>query len=201
MKKYYNIILSIIYLILWLINSWYADELAASFSIFYMIPSVIIFNGLFIWLLIVSINKIFKDKQYINIISIAILIVIFLLGQYFPFRELKVKFELNKYEQARMEIIGLIVKNEELLEKDEAGNVILPDDYKKYSATGEVTIYQNDENGQVIGFWVFRGMQSGSVELIYSTGGEELIKANETGHPIISIEKLKDNWYYVITDY
>ena len=48
---------------------------------------------------------------------------------------------------------------------------------------------------------MFRGMQSGSAELIYSTGGEKIIETNETGHPIISIEKLKDNWYYVITDY
>lgn len=52
-----------------------------------------------------------------------------------------------------------------------------------------------------VSFWVFRGMQSGSAELIYSTGGEKIIETNETGHPIISIEKLKDNWYYVITDY
>ena len=200
MKKYNTIVLSILYLILWFANSWYTDELVASFSIFYMIPSVIIFNGLFIWLLIVSINKIFKDKQYINIISIVILIVVFLLSTYFPFRELKVKFELNKYEAKRMEIIELI-ENEELLAKDELGNVTLSKKYKKYSAGGEVTIYQNDENGQVICFWVFRGVQSGSVELIYSTGGEKLIKANEGGHPIISIEKLKDNWYYVVTDY
>ena len=40
-------------------------------------------------------------------------------------------------------------------------------------------------------------MQSGSTQLMYSTGGEKLIKANETVHPIIEIEKLKDNWYYV----
>ena len=34
-----------------------------------------------------------------------------------------------------------------------------------------------------------------------STGGEELIRANESGHPITKIEKLKDKWYLVETDY
>jgi hypothetical protein len=37
--------------------------------------------------------------------------------------------------------------------------------------------------------------------LIYSTSGEELIKANESGHPIIDIKHLNNNWYYVETDY
>ena len=44
-------------------------------------------------------------------------------------------------------------------------------------------------------------MQSGSKQLIYSTGGKELIKNNETGHPIVNIKKLRGNWYYVETDY
>lgn len=199
MKKYYSIILSIIYLILWFVNSWYTDELVDSLFIFYMIPSLIIFSGLFIWLLIVSIIKVFKDKQYINIISITILIVVLLLSKYFPFRELKVKLELDKYEQSRLSIIRMVKENE--LVPDEWGNCVMPEQYKKTSQDGEIHIYQNNNEGQVISFWVFRGMLSGSVELIYSTGGEELIRANETGHPIISIEKLKENWYYVITDY
>lgn len=87
------------------------------------------------------------------------------------------------------------------LETDEFGNVDLPYKYKKVSISGEVFVFQNDEEGQVIGFWALRGVQSGSVQLIYSTGGEKLIRDNETGHPIISIDKLKDNWYYLITDY
>lgn len=33
-------------------------------------------------------------------------------------------------------------------------------------------------------------MMSGSTELIYSTGGEKLIRENESGHPIVNINKL-----------
>ena len=44
-------------------------------------------------------------------------------------------------------------------------------------------------------------MLSGSVQLVYSTGGEEIIRSSDIEHPIVSIDKLKDNWYYVVTDY
>ncbi|MBQ6546952.1 MAG: hypothetical protein IJL74_03020 [Bacilli bacterium] len=94
-----------------------------------------------------------------------------------------------------------MIKSGKLKSKDENGNVVLPNKYKKYSISGEVVEYQNDKEGQVIAFWVFRGIQSGSTQLMYSTGGEDLIKENETGHPIIKIEKLKNNWYLVTTDY
>lgn len=107
--------------------------------------------------------------------------------------------ELSLYENDRLEVIELLKSNK--LKTDELGNLNLPKKYKKLSTGGEVTVYQNDENGQVICFWIFRGMQSSSVELIYSTGGERLIKKNEGGHPITSIEKLQENWYYVKTDY
>lgn len=40
-------------------------------------------------------------------------------------------------------------------------------------------------------------MSSGSVTLIYSDDGEKLINEIESGHPIVKIDKLKDNWYYV----
>lgn len=50
--------------------------------------------------------------------------------------------------------------------------------YKYVSSDGEIYVYQNDENGTVIGFWILRGMLSGSVELIYSEGEENLIREN-----------------------
>ena len=43
-------------------------------------------------------------------------------------------------------------------------------------------------------------MLSGSVQLVYSTDGEKIIRDSEIENPIISIDKLKDNWYYVTTE-
>ena len=93
-----------------------------------------------------------------------------------------------------------MVRNHKL-QKDERGNIILPKKYKKISTSGEVHVYQNGENGVVIGFYIYRGIMSGSIELIYSSTDESLIYANESGHPISEIIKLKDHWYYVVTNY
>lgn len=55
------------------------------------------------------------------------------------------------------------------LDVDDLGNDELLDKYKKVTTSGEVTVYQNDENGKVIGFGIFKGMLSVFVQLVYST--------------------------------
>lgn len=198
MKKYKILIISILTLIISFVRSWYSDFLFDKLFIFYSIPNLLLFV-LFNYCFITSLIKIVKERKLINVVSIIVLLCSVLLFFFFPFRKVKTNYELNSFEKARLEIIDKIIYNE--LKPDDFGNVKLPKEYKKYSMSGEVTIYQNDEEGQVICFWIFRGMQSGSVQLMYSTGGEKLIKDNENGHPIINIERLKDNWYYVETDY
>lgn len=116
----------------------------------------------------------------------------------FPFRTAKVNLELSLFEKYRLEVVEK-VKDGELI-VDSFGNSELPKGYGHLSSDGNIFVYQND-NEQVISFWVFRGMLSGSVELIYSSGDESLIYSNERGHPIVNIDKLKDNWYLVYTDY
>ena len=130
---------------------------------------------------------------------IIILIFTTILVLFFPFREVKTKIELKLFNNQRIAIIEK-VKNNEYNNYDYNGNIKLPE-YRYVSGDGEIYVFQNDDKGMVIGFWIFRGILSGSTMLIYSTGGEELIKANESGHPIIDIKHLNNNWYYVETDY
>lgn len=198
MKKYNTLILSILFFIISFIKNWYCDELFDKFFLLALVPSIILMV-LFNVILIKSIIQINKRKEYINVISIIILLISIIFF-FFPYREVKTKYELDKYEPERLQIIKMIEKGQ-LKPNDEIGNISLPNKYKKYSISDEVFLYQNNEKGQVVGFWVFRGMLSGSTELIYSTGGKELIKANETNHRITKIKKLKDKWYYVETDY
>lgn len=198
MKKYNTLILSILFFIISFIKNWYSDELFDNFFLLALVPSIILIV-LFNVILIKSIIQIDKRKEYINVISIIILLISIIFF-FFPYREVKTKYELDKYEPERLQIIKMIEKGQ-LKPKDELGNISLPNKYKKYSISDEVFLYQNNEKGQVVGFWVFRGMLSGSTELIYSTGGKKLIKANETNHRITKIKKLKDKWYYVETDY
>lgn len=184
------ILFSLILCFICFLNNWFGDEIIARLFIF----SVIINLILFIIYIILVIKTIKSDNKLF--IEILILMIIPILS-FIDFRLYKTKIELDKYMDERLEIIEMVKNNE--LEYYFEKNIKLPK-YKNVSQDGEIYVYQNDEE-QVIGFWVFRGMQSGSTELIYSSKGEELIKENETGHPIIEIKKLKDNWYYVITDY
>lgn len=198
MKKYILLIISVIVMILSFLNSWFSDQLLDSLFIFALIPGLILFVG-WIICLVLSIIKIIKNKNVFNIISLIVTVLTALLILFFPFREAKVRFELNLYEEECLEVIKMIEDNK--LKVDDLGNVKLPNKYKKVSTSGEVAVYQNDEDCKLIGFWVFRGMLSGSVQLVYSTGGEQLIRFSDIEHPIVSIDKLKDNWYYVVTDY
>ena len=90
-----------------------------------------------------------------------------------------------------------MVRNNEI--KTYSGkNARLPGKYNFTSSDGEIHIYQNDDE-QVICFWVFRGMLSGSVELVYISGNESLIYDNILD--IYSVDKLKEHWYLVETEY
>ena len=169
MKKYILLIISVTVMILSFLNSWFSDQLLDSLFIFALIPNLVLFIGWVVYL-VVSIVRLKNDKKLLNIIPIIVIILTALLVLFSPLREAKVRLELNLYEDERLEIIKMIEDNK--LEVDDLGNVELSDKYKKVSTSGEVTVYQNDENGKVISFWIFRGMLSGFVQLVYSTSGK-----------------------------
>ncbi len=199
MKKYRLLLLSILLLLVSFAVAWYSDHLFNTLFVF-VLPLYAILFVFFIVLLVMSIKRLVKSKGYSCLASIAVLALLLVLIVWFPFRELRVKVEMSCLEADRLKVVDLI-KNNQLQPKDEIGNIVLPDEYRMLSSDGEVFQYQNNEAGQVIGFWVFRGMLSGSVELVYSSGGEELIRANRARiGPITRIEKLKDRWYYIETD-
>lgn len=198
MKKHFALILSFVNLIICFICFWYSDVLINRFFIFGIIPKGICIL-LLLASLIISIVLIIRCRLVIkNYIALAITIATILLLFVFPFRMAKVNLELSLYEEDRLQIIQMIKKGE--LVGDKIGNVELPEGFSHLSSDGNVFIYQND-NEHVISFWVFRGMLSGSVELIYSSQNEALIYKNETGHPITSVLELKEHWYLVETDY
>jgi hypothetical protein len=116
---------------------------------------------------------------------------------FFDFKLIKTKIELNFYEKKRTIIIEKIKNDEFSYYYDK--NIKLPI-YKYVSSDGEVYVYKNDEE-QVIGFWIFRGIMSGSTELIYTSTDEKLIYETLTDNLITKIVKLKEHWYYIETRY
>ena len=175
---------------------WFSDQRYDCFWI-YMVPIDLILLACFIVLLVLCIRRIAKDKAYVEFVSAAVLVLLMVLVVFFPFRDVKVKLELRLYDTPRQEIVEMI-RSRELQPEDGRIIIQLPAGYRRISTSGTVVQHKNDAGGQVIGFWVFRGVPDGAIEVIYSSGGEELIRANVYG--IERIEKLKDDWYYVITD-
>ena len=191
-------ILSISYFILFFLIRWYSDELfdLISILIFPLFIFLIVFHNYCLYWIIKSI---FKDyKIIINYFSLLILISGTIVGILVPSRQAKIMLELNLYENKRINVIRKIKKGE--LKPYYLNNVRLPLFDKMISSTGEVYVYKNDNDVQIIGFWVLRGIaSSGSISLIYSSTDENSIKKNVDY--IRKIKKLKDNWYYVETDY
>ncbi len=199
MDKHGLPVISVLLLLVSLLTAWYNDHLVNRLFLF-AIPVYLVLGICYVVLMLKSIGKCKKEKSWSGWFSMLVLVLLFALIAIFPFREAKVKYEVERFETDRLEIVRMI-KDGRLRPKDQFGNVDLPAGFERLSSDGEVFIDQNDEDGQVISFWVFRGMLSGSAELICSSGGEELIRENESGHPITKVERLKDNWYYVLTDY
>lgn len=198
MRKYLPLVLSAFSLIENFVLFWYRDTLLNRFFIFGLVPHAIsvftLLCSLIVFLVCVIRQHSKKEYYYALAVSAVTVIVLFV----FPFRMAKVNLELQLFEDDRLQIIEM-VKNGDIT-TDNLGNAKLPDGFGMLSSDGEIFVYQNDSE-QVISFWVFRGMLSGSVELIYSSTDESLIYENETGHPIISVDKLKEHWYLVDTDY
>ncbi len=198
MKNHFNLIFSVFTFVLNFICFWYADVLFNTFFVLSLIP---LGASVFILLISLIVSIVFVVLHYSvakNYISLAITLLTVIVVVIFPFRTAKVNLELYLYENDRLDIIEM-VKGHELV-VDHLGNAELPEGYGRLSSDGKIIIYQNDTE-QVVSFWVFRGMLSGSVELIYSSTDESLIYENESAHPITSVKKLKENWYLVDTDY
>lgn len=201
MKKYILLLISVSIMIISFINGWFRDSLFDTLFIFSLLIDLVILVS-YITCLVFSIIRIIKDKEFINLITLGILIVTVILVIFFPFRICKTKIECKFYEKERVQIINMIKNGK--LKDDGIGNIELPNKYKKISSSGKVYLYQNEDENVVVGFWIYRGiLSSTTTELIYSTGGEELIKNNKiwNTNPIENIIKLEDNWFYVITNH
>lgn len=198
MKKYYHLILVIITCFIILLYKWFLDNLISLFSIIFFPFSLITIIIIFVNLIKLLSNRLKKDKNIINKVSLYIVYITIFIFVFIPFSTIKFNLEFKLFSKERDIIIDKIKNNEFKYYYDK--NIKLPI-YKYLSVDGEIYVYQNDEDGTQIGFWIHRGVLTGSEELMYSSNGEKLIKENETDHPIKSIKKLNKYWYYVITEY
>lgn len=188
-KKNYLLAGSIVISCLILLYGWFGDYL--SDRIFPI--DLLIFFGIFIGFFVCLIWAL-RRKSWC---SLAVLIAGAFVFVFFPFREARVRTEFILYAKARDRVVEMVKEGE--VSSDSYGSAKLPFAYGFTSSNGKIHIYQNNEEGTVVTFWVFYGMLSGTEELIYADGGETQIKEELKSFYVESIEKLKDNWYYVKT--
>lgn len=198
MKRCRTLFLALFAFVLNFLSFWYADVLFNRFFVLGILP-VIVSLSFFLVTAVCSVAGVIRGRaRWQSFVALVICIITVIALIQFPFRRARVKTEMILFEKDRMEVVEQIADGR--LTPDAYRNVRLPWGYRKVSSDGTVYVYQNDEE-QVACFWVFRGMLSGSTMLIYSPGGEALIRANEDAHAIASIEQLKEHWYLVETDY
>lgn len=199
-KRNILIVLSIIIILINIVNSWFHDELMEKFWIIWFLVDLIIFF-VFIICCVCSINYFKKnsknllDKLPIIILSLNFIMILAFI-QFNPLRTIKIRYELKVFEKYRYEVIELVKNNELVLDLWNSKTAKLPRKYKKISISGDIIVYKNDDEGIVIGFWVVRGIPHGSIEVVYSSETETLIKNNVDY--LIKTKKLKNHWYYVV---
>lgn len=185
----------IIFILCFLCN-WYGDLIAGYLTEFTLFAIKLMLLIMLIIFLFITVKNINKNKRK-NSIFFVILLISSVFSLFYNFRLLKAKVEINLYDKQRNIIIEKVKNNELTYYFDK--NIKLPI-YQYVSSDGEIYVYKNEDE-QVIGFWIFRGILSGSAELIYSSDGEDLIYDIKKTSEIIKIIKLKENWYYVESNY
>lgn len=178
--------------ILCLLCNWYSDLIVGYFTIFTLLFIKLFLLIIWIIFLVKTIKNFDKSKNKFNILF-GILLIGSIFSLFYNFRFIKTKVEFTLYKKQRNIIIEKVKNNEFTYYFDK--NIKLPI-YKYVSSDGEIYVYRNDEE-QIISFWIFRGISSGNVELIYSSAGEDLIYDIKNNSEIIKIIELEENWYYV----
>lgn len=192
-KNFYLIVLQIILCIICFLNNWFKDNILYSSSILTSIILNIVLAVLFLTCYYISFKG-FKNFNPLKKICTLSLCIITIFLSFYNFRLVKTKLELKLYHDERDIIVEKIKNNE--FSYYYKNNIKLPL-YNYVSSDGEVYVYKNDTNGQVFCFWIYRGIMSSSVQLIYASK-KSLIYDNVNS--ISEIIKLENHWYYVITE-
>ena len=192
MKKNILMVLVLLEFIITFLLKWFQDQIIDYLFLVSIFADVFILFS-FIVLFIILNKNMSKNKSMFECFIILIYILNILVILFFPFRKIKTKLEFDLYMNDRLEIINLVKQQKSIY--NDSNIFVLPNEYKKVSTSGKIIIYKNSSEDTMIGFWIFRGMMSGSVQIIYSSGGEDLIMNSNLD--IQHIAQLAENWFYV----
>lgn len=191
-KKFLGIIISIIILILYLLIYVLRDTILNLKGVLPVLISILIVWVVYIHFF-VCLYKIIKKKEFINIISICLLIPTYFL--YSATFDMSATTDFFDKLDQRTEVVNLIKEGK--LVSDDYNNISLPKKYKKLSNDGEAHVYKNEEDNLIIGFTISRGINTDSKYYFYSSKGQDAI-IEELGEEYCDVSHVYDNWFYVI---
>ena len=183
-----------------LLSKWFSSELYQTFTPFLLIiPLAILFLvsiGLGVWTVIVLIKRI-KAERLLAALPLIIFIFVVSIHQFVSFSLPKVRIEHALHAKNREVVVEAIQNNE--YTDDGIGNIRLPFSRRFLSCDGEVYVYQNDEQGIVIGFWSFRGLLMNPFESVIYTSYPKPPTTSTLGcGELYTVKKLSEHWYWVV---
>ena len=182
-KKYRILLLSIIALIGTFLVIWYANEINLIFILLLKIILIYLISALFYY----TIKRI-KEKEYLNIINIFLLLIsifIFISPFIYPIYKVKAEVEFNKYEK-KINEIKKETKSDNYKNCNNGICIInIPIERRE-----NYIIYRNDIEVQLIEFPLI----SKSLSLVYSNKGIGAIKEDI---PVDKFNNYKDNWFFI----
>lgn len=159
-----------------------------------MFPILLFVFGFFIFITVLAIITLFKNKDWkpivIQVITILLLLIV-------PFNQiiLDIDFKINKSER---EQVVKMVENGELKPNisHDSSLIQLPKKYEHLSSGGGEIVVEKSGDGFNILFFTYRGLLDNFSGFVYTPNDQKPFKTAFDGD-FKEIDKMEKNWYFV----
>ncbi|WP_284037360.1 hypothetical protein [Neobacillus sp. 114] len=187
----YLSIFSSVLVILYMFFQWKLIDIITEFLMF---PVLLLVFGFFIFITVLAIISLFKNKTWKPIV---IQVITILLLFFVPFNQiiLDIDFKLNKSE--RNQVVKM-VENGELRPNisHNSSHLQLPKKYEHLSIGGGEIVVEKSGDGYNILFFTYRGILDNFSGFVYTPNDQKPSK-NAFDGDFKAIDKMEKNWYFV----
>jgi hypothetical protein len=187
-------LLSIISSILVILYQFFQWNIVEILTPFLMLPIWLVVFGFFLFVTVITITRLIKNKDWkpIAIQSITVLLLLF-----FPFNQivLDIDFKMNSAEReavVKMVETGTLKPNV----PHNSSLIHLPEEYNHLSKGGGEVVVEKMDKGYIILFFTYRGILDNFSGFLYTPNGQTPSK-NVLNGDFKEIKKLDKNWYFV----
>ena len=196
MKNYNLLYISITSSILVILYKFFKWELIDLFTMFLILPIIVLVYGFFIFTIILAITQIFRKKDWKPIIvQCATIVILFLV----PFNQIIIDIDYKWNKSKREQVITMV--NENQLKPNVSYNdslIHLPNKLQHLSSGGGDIIVEQAGNHKRILFFTFRGILDNFSGFVYSPT-DEMFPRTAFDSDFKDIQRIEKHWYYVVS--